>query len=166
MNQAHPAVHKTTRAALLWTMVSCLVISGTMVAMFVKDTGEIRYRGDVLRIPVSPGNIRVASDEGRVSYVMLGHPNLTNIFSRRGHAFGWGPGDQFGGVIVIPSASDENLRLLIAIEPQTRFFTRFDFQLRAAPRTQRAGEDCDPRLPAGSPSSLGTVAEESGGPHR
>lgn len=106
---------------------------GIVVALTMKQTGEIRYRGGLLVIPVSPVSIKIASDEGRASYLMLGHPDMAGLFTLRGGPLGWGPGDQFGGFIVVPSASNESIQLTALIQQRSRFFTQYDFQVRTLP---------------------------------
>ena len=121
------------RTALWWALGALVLCTGLASALVLRDTGTIRYHGNTFRIPLPPGNIKIASSDGHASYVTTGYPHLAQIFTARGAPFGWGPGDQMGGGITIRSTTNEKLWLVVIIEQRTRFFTQFNFRVDESP---------------------------------
>lgn len=128
-----PARARTLRLAALWSAVVLAGLLGIAVTLLGRDTGEVGYRGRVLRVPLAFGSIKTSAADGRATYVMVADPAMIELFARRGAALGWGPADQLGSGIVVPSAAHANLQLIIVMEHRTRFFTEVRYRVAEKP---------------------------------
>ena len=119
--------------------VAALVTAG-LVALLVHDTGAVRHGGRAIEFPVPRGSVKIDGGPDRVSYLMLGYPDLKGAFDARGAEHGWQFCGQFGaGYSFGPTGPNLGLHLGATTELKTSFFTRVNFFVREDPAAGHPG---------------------------
>lgn len=120
---ANPSSHRRRAARSVALAGFGLAVSiGGAIALSNCGTGRITVHGRVVLVPVPYASIRIASDEGSATYLVLGEPDLGFAYSRRHERLGWTFVDRIIDGYRASSTSTPDL-LLVAHEERAPFIT-------------------------------------------
>lgn len=107
------------------------VVTAGVVALLAHDTGAVSHGGRAIEFPVPRGSVKIDGGPDRVSYLMLGYPDLKGVFDARGAKHGWQFCGQLGALYNFdPTGPNLGLYLDATTELKTSFFTRVNFFVR------------------------------------
>lgn len=116
------------------------VATAAIVTLLVHDTGAVDHKGRTIEFPIPLGSVKLDSAPGKVSYLMIGYPDLKGVFDARGAKHGWQFCGQFGAMYSFhPTGPNLGLHLGATTELKTSFFTRVNFFVREDPAAGRSG---------------------------
>lgn len=133
-----PPRRKRAPSLLVYCGALALLTAGVLAFVSTRGTGEIRRCGRVFRWPLPYSSIQVGASENRATYLILGDPELQEIFSSRGNSFGWRFGDQMGAMYYMPSTQDPKMSLTAVGEMRTSDFVQLEFRVRECGSTSCA----------------------------
>jgi len=110
-----------------------LLVLAVTVFLVESRTGNIPYRGDVVRIPLRVGSFRVSASEGRARYISPGPPDIKPLLDERGPAMDWRFSDQLGAMYSIASTRQDGLRVVMITEIVMSRFVQVDCYVEAPP---------------------------------
>lgn len=115
-----------------------VLVLATVFFLVRSRTGEIPYRGGVVRIPLRAGAFRVMVAEGRARYVMPGPADIKPMLEERAEGLGWRFLDQMGAMYSILSNRGDGLRVVMVTEAVMSQFVEVNCHVEPTPFTGSA----------------------------
>lgn len=102
---------------------------GVLVAAAFRPTAVLVVGGRHHRVPLPVPSFRVGSSPDGATFVALGDAELAPTLVARGRPLGWGPAEQMGAMMILPSTSEPGLRLFATWQQVASRFVRLDLRL-------------------------------------